>query len=91
MTVRKVQEVPSGYDAAQYDTARLMLPARDGVKVPVSLVWRRDKRTADGSNPLHLYGYGAYGMAIPPGFSTTRLSLVGPGVHLCHRAYQGRR
>ena len=79
MIVRKVQEVPSGYDAAQYDTARLMLPARDGVKVPVSLVWRRDRRTADGSNPLHLYGYGAYGMAIPPGFSTTRLSLVDRG------------
>ncbi len=79
----KVQEVPSGYDAGDYATTRLMLPARDGVMVPVSLVWRRDlKRAAnskDGSNPLHLYGYGAYGIAIPPGFSTNRLSLVDRG------------
>jgi oligopeptidase B len=79
LTVRKVQEVPSGYDATAYDTARLMIAARDGTEVPVSLVWRRDARREDGSNPLHLYGYGAYGIAIPPGFSTNRLSLLDRG------------
>jgi oligopeptidase B len=79
LTVRKVQEVPSGYDASAYDTARLMIPARDGTAVPVSLVWRRDAKRAEG-NPLHLYGYGAYGIAIPPGFSTTRLSMVDRGM-----------
>lgn len=79
LAVRKVQEVPSGYDATLYGTCRLMLPARDGTLVPVSLVWRRDARRDDGSNPLHLYGYGAYGIAIPPGFSTNRLSLVDRG------------
>ena len=78
MVVRKVQEVPSGYDAADYATERLMLPARDGTMIPVSLVWKRDMRD-DGDGPLHLYGYGAYGIAIPPGFSTTRLSLVDRG------------
>jgi oligopeptidase B len=79
MVVRKVQEVPSGYAASDYATARLMLPARDGTPVPVSLVWKPALRTSDGSNPLHLYGYGAYGIAIPPGFSTNRLSLVDRG------------
>ncbi len=72
----KVQEIPSGYDASLYATERLEITARDGTKVPVSLVWRKD-RAAGG--PLHLYGYGAYGIAIAPGFSTTRLSLVDRG------------
>ncbi len=72
----KVQEIPSGYDAALYTTERLEVPARDGTLIPVSLVSRKD-RVQGG--PLHLYGYGAYGIAIPPGFSTSRLSLVDRG------------
>ncbi len=72
----KVQEIPSGYDASLYDTQRLEITARDGTKIPVSIMMRKD-RAADG--PLHLYGYGAYGIAIDPGFSTTRLSLVDRG------------
>jgi oligopeptidase B len=72
----KVQEIPSGYDASLYETARLEIAARDGTMVPVSVVWRKDR--APGG-PLHLYGYGAYGIAIGPGFSTTRLSLVDRG------------
>ncbi len=72
----KVQEIPSGYDASLYETARLEIAARDGTLVPVSVVWRKDR--AEGG-PLHLYGYGAYGIAIGPGFSTTRLSLVDRG------------
>ena len=77
VTRLKVQEIPSGYDASLYDTARLEIPARDGTLVPVSVVWRKD-RAAGG--PLHLYGYGAYGIAIGPGFSTTRLSLLDRGM-----------
>lgn len=76
LTLLKVQEIPSGYDASLYETARLEIAARDGTMVPVSVVWRKD-RTPGG--PLHLYGYGAYGIAIGPGFSTTRLSLVDRG------------
>ena len=72
----KVQEVPSGYDAALYATERLHITARDGTDIPVSIMYRKD-RSQPG--PLHLYGYGAYGIAIPPGFSTTRLSLVDRG------------
>jgi len=76
LTTRKVQEIPSGYDPARYTTERLEIAARDGTLVPVSLVYRKDRA---GSGPLHLYGYGAYGIAIEPGFSTTRLSLVDRG------------
>ena len=76
LDVLKVQEIPSGYDAALYTTERLEIAARDGTAIPVSVVMRKD-RPAGG--PLHLYGYGAYGIAIEPGFSTTRLSLVDRG------------
>ncbi len=76
LTLLKVQEIPSGYDASLYETARLEIAARDGTMVPVSVVWRKDR--APGG-PLHLYGYGAYGISIGPGFSTTRLSLVDRG------------
>ncbi|OYX62253.1 MAG: S9 family peptidase [Novosphingobium sp. 32-60-15] len=77
----KVQEIPSGYDASLYETARLEIAARDGTLVPVSVVWRKDRAAINGQGggPLHLYGYGAYGIAIGPGFSTTRLSLVDRG------------
>jgi oligopeptidase B len=77
LTRLKVQELPSGYDASLYDTARLEIPARDGTLVPVSVVWRKDR---EAGGPLHLYGYGAYGIAIGPGFSTTRLSLLDRGM-----------
>ena len=74
----KVQEIPSGYDPARYRTERLMVSARDGRMVPVSVVYR-DDYPRDGTAPLFLYGYGAYGLAIPPGFSTSRLSLLDRG------------
>ena len=76
LEVLKVQELPCGYDAALYTTERLEIAARDGTLVPVSVVMRRDR---EPGGPLHLYGYGAYGIAIDPGFSTTRLSLVDRG------------
>ncbi|HQA18513.1 MAG TPA: prolyl oligopeptidase family serine peptidase, partial [Novosphingobium sp.] len=76
LTTLKVQEIPSGYDAALYVTERLEIPARDGRLVPVSIVYRKDRASG---GPLHLYGYGAYGIAVDPGFSTTRLSLVNRG------------
>ncbi len=74
----KVQEVPSGYDRSLYETERLMLPTRDGKQVPVSLVYRKGF-PRDGSGKLYLYAYGAYGIAIPPTFSTSRLSLIDRG------------
>ncbi|MEP3225557.1 MAG: S9 family peptidase [Parasphingorhabdus sp.] len=74
----KVQEIPSGYDASNYRTERVSIEARDGTMVPVSLVYKNGTKR-DGSAPLHLYAYGAYGYAVPPSFSTTRLSLIDRG------------
>jgi len=78
LTILKVQEIPSGYDAEKYRTERLKITARDGTEVPVSIVYPKDF-PRDGSAPLFLYAYGAYGYAIPPGFSTGRLSLLDRG------------
>jgi oligopeptidase B len=76
--LRKEQEVPSGHDAARYVTRRVLAPAPDGEQVPISLLYRRDL-AIDGSAPLLLYGYGAYGITIPAAFSIVRLSLVDRG------------
>ncbi len=78
LEVLKVQEIPSGYDPSLYETERLMVPARDGKQVPVSVVYRKGF-PKDGSGRLFLYGYGAYGIAIPPSFSTSRISLLDRG------------
>ena len=72
----KQQEIPSGYDPSLYTTERVEIAARDGTMVPVSIIMRKDRPK---TGPLHLYAYGAYGYAVPPGFSTSRLSLVDRG------------
>ena len=76
--LRKTQEVPSGHDPADYVTRRLTAVSHDGAEVPVSLLHRRET-PLDGTAPLLLYSYGAYGHAIPAAFSTNRLSLVDRG------------
>jgi oligopeptidase B len=76
--LRKTQEVPSGHNPADYVTRRLLAPAADGETVPISLIYRKGT-PLDGSAPLFLYGYGAYGISIPASFSTSRLSLVDRG------------
>ncbi|MBK5263624.1 MAG: S9 family peptidase [Alphaproteobacteria bacterium] len=78
LEVLKVQEIPSGYDASKYATERFHVTARDGTEIPVSVVYAKDFRK-NGQGPLHLYSYGAYGYAVPPGFSTNRLSLLDRG------------
>ena len=78
-TLRKRQEVPSGHNPADYVTRRLFAPAADGELVPVTLLYRKDT-PLDGSAPLFLYGYGAYGISIPASFATARLSLVDRGM-----------
>ena len=78
LEVRKVQQVPSGYDASEYVTNRVLATTRDGVRVPVSIVRYKDT-PVDGTAPLYLYAYGAYGYSVPPSFSTPRLSLLDRG------------
>lgn len=75
----KVQIIPSGYDPAKYATERLKIAARDGTQIPCSIVYPRDF-PRDGTGKLYLYAYGAYGIAIPPGFSTSRMSFLDRGV-----------
>lgn len=78
LTSRKVARIPSGYDETQYRTERIMVTARDGAEIPVSLVMRNDW-SKDASRPLSLYGYGAYGITVSPTFSTDRLSALDRG------------
>ncbi len=78
LIVRKVQEIPSGYDASRYATERLMAPARDGARIPVSIVYPKDYRRG-GAAPLHVYGYGSYGYAVPPSFAASRLAMLDRG------------
>ena len=77
LDVLKVQEIPSGFDPSLYTVERLDIRARDGTMVPTTVVYRSDR---EAGGPLHLYAYGAYGYAVPPGFSTSRFSLVDRGV-----------
>lgn len=75
----KQQEIPSGYDKTKYETTRVWAVARDGVKIPVSIVMKKGTKL-DGKSPLLLYAYGSYGYSMTPNFSTPRLSLVDRGM-----------
>ncbi|WP_040006499.1 S9 family peptidase [Fibrisoma limi] len=77
-TLLKQQEVLGGFDKNNYVSERVYATARDGVKVPISLVYRKGTRK-DGSAPLLQYSYGSYGYSTDPGFSSTRLSLLDRG------------
>lgn len=94
-TVLKQQEVLGGkFDPANYRTQRLWATARDGKKVPISLVHHKDT-PLDGSSPLLQYGYGSYGSTIDPYFSSGRLSLLDRGfiyaiAHIRGGEYLGR-
>jgi oligopeptidase B len=78
-TLLKQQEVLGGYDPKQYASERLWATARDGVKVPVSIVYKKGF-ARDGKGSLFLYGYGSYGFGTPATFSSTRVSLLDRGM-----------
>jgi oligopeptidase B len=78
-TLLKQQEVLAGYDPGQYTTERLWAPARDGVRIPISIVYKKGL-SRNGKSPLLLYGYGAYGYGIAPTFSSDRISLLDRGM-----------
>jgi len=75
----KQQKVLGDFTKEDYQSERLFITARDGVKVPVSIVYRSDTFAKDGTNPLLQYGYGAYGITIDPEFSSQTLSLLDRG------------
>jgi oligopeptidase B len=78
-TLLKETEVPGGFSRANYKSERVFATAADGTKIPMSVVYRKGVKL-DGSAPLLLYGYGSYGLSIPPTFSSSRLSLLDRGV-----------
>ena len=88
-TLLKQQEVPGGFDSARYGSERVWVEAADGVKVPVSVVYRRDRFKRDSTNPLYVYGYGSYGYPLPIGFSAARLSLLDRGVVIAYAHIRG--
>jgi len=72
------QQPVIGYDPSKYETVRIHATSHDGVKVPLSVVYRRDVKR-NGKNPTLLYGYGSYGISIDPSFSSERVSLLDRG------------
>lgn len=78
MELLKQQEVVGNFDANEYTSERIMVKSRDGVEVPVSMVYRKDTKLG-ATTPLLLYGYGSYGNSMDPYFSSTRLSLLDRG------------
>jgi oligopeptidase B len=87
-TLLKQLEIPGGFDRTLYASERIHAAAPDGVQVPVSLVYRKDKRK-EGSNPLYVYGYGSYGYSLPLSFSSNRLSLLDRGVVMAYAHVRG--
>ena len=78
-TLLKQTEVPGGFDKNNYKAERVFATASDGTKIPMSVVYRKNVKL-DGSAPMLLYGYGSYGISIPPTFSAGRLALLDRGV-----------
>ena len=78
-TLRKQRDVLGDFDPMHYEASRFEATADDGELIPVTLVHRRGVKP-DGTHPLWVYGYGAYGSAVNPWFSSNRLSLLDRGV-----------
>ncbi|MDA1008892.1 MAG: S9 family peptidase [Planctomycetota bacterium] len=76
--VRRIAPVP-GFDPSQYETARVWAPSRDGKRIPISIAWRSDAYTRDGTHPLRIEGYGSYGHPTDAEFSVSALPLLDRG------------
>jgi oligopeptidase B len=77
-TLKKQQEVLGGYDKSNYVTERIFATARDGVKIPISIVYKKGFKK-DGQSPVLEYAYGSYGHSLDASFSSTNLSLLNRG------------
>ena len=76
--LKKIQEIPSGFNSDLYSCKRFLCPGHDGAQIPLTVFHKKDL-LLDGTNPLLLYGYGSYGITIPDSFSTNRFSLMNRG------------
>ncbi len=88
-TLLKQTEVPGGYDPSKYKSERVWATAKDGARIPISVVYRKDLKKEDGSNPLYVSGYGSYGFSLPVTFSGNRLSLLDRGVVMAYVHIRG--
>jgi len=93
-TLLKQLEVPGEFDRALYASERIHARAEDGVAVPISIVYRKDKFAKmaggeAGKNPLYVYGYGSYGYALPIGFNSNRLCLLDRGMVMAYAHIRG--
>ena len=77
--VLKIDTIPSGFNPNEYKVERLYAYSRDGEKIPISLIYKKDKFTFGSNNPLYLYGYGSYGISIPLSFRKSIFSLIDRG------------
>jgi len=87
-TLLKQTEIPGGFDRTLYASERVHATAADGTRVPISLVYRKDK-FKKGKNPLYVYGYGSYGYSLPVNFGSNRLSLLDRGVVMAYAHIRG--
>ena len=87
-TLLKQLEIPGGFDRSLYASDRVHATAPDGVRVPISLVYRKDMREL-GRNPLYVYAYGSYGYSLPLSFGSNRLSLLDRGVVMAYAHIRG--
>jgi oligopeptidase B len=87
-TLLKQLEIPGDFDRDLYASERVHASAGDGVAIPVSIVYRKDKRKP-GNNPLYVYGYGSYGYSLPLGFNSNRLSLLDRGIVMAYAHIRG--
>jgi oligopeptidase B len=78
LTILKVREIPSGFNPEEYVVERAWAD-NDGVKIPLSIFYKKSLFKKDGTNPLFLYGYGSYGISMTPGFSSVAISLANRG------------
>ncbi len=78
LSILKIQEIPSGFNSEEYMVERIFAD-NDGVKVPITLLYKKSLFNKDGKNPVYLYGYGSYGVSIPVSFRNTAISLVNRG------------
>jgi oligopeptidase B len=87
-TLLKQLEIPGGFDRELYASERVHAKAEDGTAVPVSIVYRKDKREP-GKNPLYVYGYGSYGYSLPLGFNSNRLGILDRGIVMAYAHIRG--
>lgn len=78
LVILKEREVLGSYNSEDYEVKRIWAK-NDAVEIPISLIYKKDKFKEDGSNPVYLYGYGSYGLAVPPSFYTQYVSLLDRG------------